>query len=150
MLRLQAPTRCGRLFMWVLSMNQPHLLHFHQQRTDSSCSVIAAPHCDSVGFLFLCLHWGLNSVLHMYGAITTTDPCSQSPLLYFIYLQYFRYIILRARVLCLHVCLCTLYAWCPQRSEEAIRCPGTGIRHGCEQPCVCWKPNLTVCKNRYL
>lgn len=28
---------------------------------------------------------------------------------------------------CSHVCLCTMSAWCPWRSEKGIRSPGTGI-----------------------
>lgn len=36
-----------------------------------------------------------------------------------------------------HVC-----AWCPWRSEEGIRCPRTGVRNGCEPPCVNGELNL--------
>jgi len=83
-LRLQAPTDCSQLFMRVLTMNQPHSLHFPQQCTDTSCSGIAAPHRVSLGFLFLCLHWELNPGLHSHDAITATETCSWPPLLYFI------------------------------------------------------------------
>lgn len=31
---------------------------------------------------------------------------------------------------CLHVCLCTTFAWCLQRPEENTRFPGTGVTNG--------------------
>lgn len=35
-----------------------------------------------------------------------------------------------------------MHAWCPQRSEEGIRSPGTGVPDNCELPCGCWDLNL--------
>lgn len=34
----------------------------------------------------------------------------------------------------LHVCLCTSYVWCLQRTEEAIRSPGTKVKNSWELP----------------
>jgi hypothetical protein len=45
----------------------------------------------------------------------------------------------------LPVCICIYYmhAWCPWRSEEGVRCPGTEIIiDGCKLPCGCWELNL--------
>lgn len=33
-----------------------------------------------------------------------------------------------------------LHAWCPWRSEEGVRVPGTGVAD-CEPPCRCWELN---------
>ena len=43
---------------------------------------------------------------------------------------------------CQHVCMYTVYAWYPQRPEEDIGSPGTGVTDGCEPPCGSWKLNL--------
>jgi hypothetical protein len=29
-----------------------------------------------------------------------------------------------------------------QKPEEGVRCPGTGVKNGCEPPGVCWELNL--------
>lgn len=42
---------------------------------------------------------------------------------------------------CLHVCRYTTCKQCPQRPEESIGCPTTGVIEGCEQPCACWELN---------
>jgi E3 ubiquitin-protein ligase NEDD4 len=34
-----------------------------------------------------------------------------------------------------------VHAWCPQKSEKAIRSPGTVVTDCCELPCGCWKSN---------
>ena len=31
---------------------------------------------------------------------------------------------------------------CPQRPEEGIGSPGTGVRDSCKPPCECWELNL--------
>ena len=31
--------------------------------------------------------------------------------------------------------------WWPQRSEEGVRFPGTGVTGSCELPCGCWELN---------
>lgn len=39
-----------------------------------------------------------------------------------------------------HMC-----AWCPQRSEESVGSPGTGVMgsyKSCKAPCGCWEPDL--------
>lgn len=36
-----------------------------------------------------------------------------------------------------------IYAGCPQRSEEDIRTPETGVMHSCELPSGCWKLNVS-------
>lgn len=34
------------------------------------------------------------------------------------------------------MCVCTVvHAWCPQKPEESIRSPETGVTNGCEPPC---------------
>lgn len=40
--------------------------------------------------------------------------------------------ILPARMSVLHTC-----SWCPQKTEEHIGCPGTGVKADYEQPCGC-------------
>ena len=42
----------------------------------------------------------------------------------------------------LYVCLCTMGMQYPQKPEEGIRFPGTGITEGCELLCGCWGLNL--------
>ena len=39
-------------------------------------------------------------------------------------------------------------AWCPQRPEEGIRSPGTGVKGGCKPPCECWELNLGPLKKQ--
>lgn len=39
-------------------------------------------------------------------------------------------------------------AWCPQRSEDAVGCTGTGVFCCCELQCDCWKLNLGSLKER--
>jgi hypothetical protein len=42
-----------------------------------------------------------------------------------------------------HMCTCVpCVCWCPQRSGEGIRFPGTGVMDGCGLPCRCWDSNL--------
>lgn len=51
--------------------------------------------------------------------------------------------LLYACVFSLHVFLCITYVpGAPRRPEEDIRCPGTGVKDGCEQLCGCWGSNL--------
>lgn len=35
-----------------------------------------------------------------------------------------------------------LHAWCPQRTEEGIASPETGVTDSCEPPRVYWELNL--------
>lgn len=35
---------------------------------------------------------------------------------------------------CLHGCMCTVFAWCPGKPQGAIRFPETGVTGGCELP----------------
>lgn len=37
----------------------------------------------------------------------------------------------------LHVYMYHTHAWCPGTSEKGVRCPGTGVVHGCELPHGC-------------
>ena len=37
--------------------------------------------------------------------------------------------------------VCTMCRQCLQRSEEAVRCPRTGVPDGCELPSGCWDLN---------
>ena len=40
------------------------------------------------------------------------------------------------------VSVCTTFTKCPQRPEEGVRSPGTGITEGCELPRGYWELNL--------
>ena len=35
-----------------------------------------------------------------------------------------------------------MHAWCPQKSEEGVRVPGTRVMSICEPPCGCQELNL--------
>ena len=49
---------------------------------------------------------------------------------------------------CLCVCMCTMYAQCPQRPEGDIF-PGTGVTEGCELPGGCWNQTWVPCKSSH-
>ena len=34
-----------------------------------------------------------------------------------------------------------VHSWCLQRLENGARSSGTGVKDGCEPPCVCWELN---------
>lgn len=57
-------------------------------------------------------------------------------------------------VLCVWVFLPTymsvyrVHVWCPQRSEEGVRCPSTGILDGREPPHGFWEPNPSPLKEQ--
>ena len=38
--------------------------------------------------------------------------------------------------------VCHMYDWFLLRSDEGIRCPGTGLRGGCVPPYDCWELKL--------
>ena len=48
-------------------------------------------------------------------------------------------------ILCIWVFSCmdisTMCMQCPQRQEEGIGSPGTGVGDGCRLPCDCWELN---------
>lgn len=44
-------------------------------------------------------------------------------------------------VFCLHICLCIVCMWCPQRPEEGIRFPGTQVRDDQKPQCGSWELN---------
>lgn len=47
-----------------------------------------------------------------------------------------------------HMC-----AWCPQRSEESVGSPGTGVMSSyksCKAPCGCWEPDLGLLQEQVL
>ena len=57
--------------------------------------------------------------------------------------SYFLGLCLFCVCVCLHACLCTMYAPGAHRvQKEGVRSPGTGITDGCEPPHGCWKLNL--------
>lgn len=49
---------------------------------------------------------------------------------------------------CLLACtsLHRAYAWCPQKSAEGVRVPGTGVTNCREPLCVCWELTLDSLK----
>lgn len=63
--------------------------------------------------------------------------------------EYFYFkVFLYVWVLCLHLCLCTIYIECPQRSEEGIRFPATGFMDGCDPQFWFWESNQVFLKSR--
>lgn len=47
-----------------------------------------------------------------------------------------------------HMC-----AWCPQRSEESVGSPETGVMdnyESCKAPCGCWEPDLGLFQEQVL
>ena len=42
-----------------------------------------------------------------------------------------------------------MYGWCQRKTEEAGRCPGTGITDGCEPPCRYWILNCGVWHDQF-
>jgi hypothetical protein len=42
---------------------------------------------------------------------------------------------------CIYVCSVSMCVQCPQRSEEDVRSPGTGMADDCDPPCVYWELN---------
>lgn len=51
---------------------------------------------------------------------------------------------------CLHVCSCTMFTHCPQRTEEGVGSPGTGVIGGWEPPFGCWQYEEGLLQNQVL
>lgn len=45
------------------------------------------------------------------------------------------------------MCVYLMHAWDPQRSEEGIGSPRTGVADGCKPPCVFWELNPACALN---
>ena len=101
-----------------------------------------SPCCGKVSFCSFCCHItvyyrlvgqqalgpSLLFAAYLAKGVLGLQMCNPSPLTPFYSLWVF----------CLHVCVCTV---CPQRSDESIRFPGTGVTDSCELPCGCWESN---------
>ena len=81
-------------------------------------------------------HGGLPQLHEGKAAVLTMEPHSvhaQSPRQW----SWFSFLTFIFMYLgCLHGCLCTTFMpACPQKPEEDVWFPGTGVTHGCESPC---------------
>lgn len=44
-------------------------------------------------------------------------------------------------MLCVHICLCTMYVPRACRDQQSVETAGTKVTEGCEPPCGYWKFN---------
>jgi hypothetical protein len=74
------------------------------------------------------LEWGSETLL-----IPTAIPSDLYLFWDFIYFMWMN--------VCLHICLCNMYAQYPRKPAEGGVSPGIGVADCCEAPCGCWTLN---------